>query len=390
VVRRVTAVPGDLDVRASLPVAIADVRLRGAPAPEAPDGVPETCRTDLVEVDGEAVAVRLTGRATDARRGLGVVPCDGPVALDGGPHDLVTPPGLDTGVDVDRVVLASDGAGAPATVEARGAPLGRAGATVDVGSSGSTAVDVEIDTDGEPFWLVLGQSHSEGWHAEASSGSLGPLQQVDGYANGWLVRPDGAGTMTVDLRWRPQRLVWGGMAVSAVAVLLCVGIVVATARRRPVGVLADAPALAAVLTYPGRRPAGWGLTALLAGAVAAAVTIASRPWIGVVAGVATVVGARVAEVRRVVFLGPAIALALSRLTSRPELAWLALALLLVDLACAWLWWPRRQPPAAASGEASTPSSGRRSATTKRRLLRLFSASSGSPGSSTESSAPSTR
>jgi hypothetical protein len=237
---------------------------------------------------------------------------------------------------------------------------------------------------------VLGQSASEGWHADASSGSLGDRQQVNGYANGWLVRPEGAGTMTVDLRWRPQRLVWAGMAVSAVAVLLCVGIIAATGRRRPGAALADSPQLAPLLAYPGRRPASWALAALLAGAVAAAVTIASRPWIGAVAGVATLVGARVAEVRRVVFLGPAIALALSRLTHRPELAWLALALLLVDLACAWLWWPRRQPPPAGSGVASTSSSGSRSVATKRRRLRLFSARSGSPGSSTSSSSPSSR
>ncbi|HZB72456.1 MAG TPA: alpha-(1-_3)-arabinofuranosyltransferase family protein [Acidimicrobiales bacterium] len=389
-VRRVTALPGDPDVRSSLPVAIADVRLPGAPAPAPPADVPETCRTDLLEVDGQRVAVRLTGRATDARRGLGVATCEGPVALDRGVHDLRSAPGLDTGVDLDRIVLASDAGAAPATVEARGAPLERAGATVDVRSSGATAVDVEIETDGEPFWLVLGQSASEGWHADASSGSLGDRQQVNGYANGWLVRPEGAGTMTVDLRWRPQRLVWAGMAVSAVAVLLCIGIVAATGRRRPVAALADGPQLAQLLAYPGRRPASWALAALLAGAVAAAVTIASRPWIGAVAGVATLVGARVAEVRRVVFLGPAIALALSRLTHRPELAWLALALLLVDLACAWLWWPRRQPPPAGSGVTPTSSAGSRSVATKRRRFRLFSARSGSPGSSTSSSSPSSQ
>jgi hypothetical protein len=247
-------------------------------------------------------------------------------------------------------------------------------------SSSSTGSSLEITTDGKPFWLVLGQSHSVGWHAEASSGSVGRLQQVDGYANGWLVRPDKAGTMTVDLRWKPQRVVWGGMAVSVAVVLLCLGIIVATMRRRPVPLLADAPSLTAVLTYPGRRPAPWASTAVLAGAVTAGVTIASRPWIGVVAGVVTLVGARVAEVRRVLFLAPAIALALSRLTHRPEVAWLALALLLVDLVCGWLWWPRRQPPAPAA-EASTSSSGTRSAGTKRRRLRLFSNRRRSPGSS---------
>jgi arabinofuranan 3-O-arabinosyltransferase len=357
--------------------------------PASPEEVPDGCREDLVELDGEPLAVRVTGRATDARRGLGMITCDGPVTLDDGSHELRSRPGLDTGVDVDRLVFASDAEGTPAAVEPLGTPLARAGATVDVRSSGATSVDVEVATDGEPFWLVLGQSHSEGWHADASSGSLGELQQVDGYANGWLVRPDGAGTMTVELDWRPQRQVWAGMAVSVAVVLLCIGILVAT-RRPPAVALADTPRVAALLSYAGRRPAPWATTAALTGVVTVGVALASRPWIGVVAGVVTLVGARIAEVRRVVFLGPAIALALSRLTHRPELAWLALALLLADLVCGWLWWPRRQAPPADGSPASTTSADGLSSGTKRRRARLFSARSASPGAATSSSPSASR
>jgi hypothetical protein len=183
--------------------------------------------------------------------------------------------------------------------------------------------------------------------------------------------------------------VWAGLAVSALTALACVAVVVATTRRRVAVALADAPRLASVLTYPGRRTAPWALTALVTVLVTVAVTVGSRLWIGLVAGVCTLVGARVAEVRRVLFLGPAIALAMSRLTSRPELAWLALALLLVDLVCAWLWWPRPQSPDQA-GVASTPSAGSRPAGTQRRRFRLFSASRASPGSTTSSSSPSSR
>jgi hypothetical protein len=384
-VRRVTAVPGDLDPRAPLPVALADVDVAGAPVPATPTDVPDGCREDLLRIDGRRVAVRVEGRATDGRRGLQLSACNGPVALDGGEHDLLSRAGLDSGIDVDRLVLGSDAAGAPAAAGRRGAPLDRAGATAEVRSEGPTGAAIEVETDGRPFWLVFGQSHSDGWHADASSGSLGPLQQVDGYANGWLVRPSEAGTMTIDLQWRPQRQVWAGLAVSALTALACLAVVVATARR-PAGVaLADAPRLASLLTYPGRRTAPWALTALVTLLVTVAVTVGSRLWIGLVAGVCTLVGARVAEVRRVLFLGPAIALAMSRLAERPELAWLALALLLVDLVCAWLWWPRRQAPV-----ASTPSAGSRPAGTQRRRFRLFSASRASPGSSTSSSSPSTR
>jgi hypothetical protein len=292
-------------------------------------------------------------------------------------------------VDLDRVVLASDAEGAPAPVGARGAPRDRAGAEVRVTGERPTSLDLEVETDGDPFWLVLGQSHSDGWHADASSGSLGPLQQVDGYANGWLVQPDRAGTMSIDLRWQPQRQVWAGMAVSALAVVACLAVLVATRGRRPVPALADAPAVGALLTYPGRRPASWATTALVTALVGGGAALASRPWIGAVAAVVTLVGSRVAEVRRVVFVGPALFLALSRATGRPELAWLALALLVADVVCAWLWWPRRQPPDA-TGAGSTASAGSFSAGTKRRRFRLFSASRGSPGASSSTSPPSTR
>jgi hypothetical protein len=388
-VRPVTAVPGDRDPRAPLPVALADVGVDGAPVPTDPGDVPEDCRRDVLRIDGRLVPVRVEGRATDGRRGLDLTVCEGPIALDGGEHDLRTRPGLDSGLDVDRLVLASDAAGAPANAGRRGAPLDRAGATVEVRSEAPAGTSVEVETDGRPFWLVFGQSANDGWHAETSSGSLGPRQQVDGYANGWLVRPAEAGTMTIDIQWRPQRQVWAGLAVSALTALACIAIVVAGARRPVAAALADAPRVASLLTYPGRHSAPWALTAVVTLLVTVAVTLGSRVWIGLVAGVCTLVGARVAEVRRVLFLGPAIALAMSRLTARPELAWLALALLVADLVCAWLWWPRRQPPDR-TGVASTPSAGSRPAGTHRRRFRLFSASRGSPGSSTSSSSPSSQ
>jgi hypothetical protein len=71
----------------------------------------------------------------------------------------------------------------------------------------------------------------------------------------------------------------------------------------------------------------------LAAAVGLATLAVSRPWIGAVAAVATVVGTRVPKARVLLFLGAPIALIESRLTHEPDLAWLALAFLAVDLAC---------------------------------------------------------
>jgi len=50
---------------------------------------------------------------------------------------------------------------------------------------------------------VLGQSHSEGWKATVGGDSLGAPRLVDGYANGWLVRPDRE-SFDVVIEWTPR------------------------------------------------------------------------------------------------------------------------------------------------------------------------------------------
>jgi hypothetical protein len=75
---------------------------------------------------------------------------------------------------------------------------------------------------------------------------------------------------------------------------------------------------------------------VLAGTIGVASFVFSRPWIGVVAAAATVVGSRVPRARFLLTLGAPIALIESRLAHQPELAWLALALVAADLASGWL------------------------------------------------------
>jgi hypothetical protein len=145
--------------------------------------------------------------------------------------------------------------------------------------------------------------------------------------------------MTIELRWTPQRVVWIGFGLSAVAVLACIAIVVVTGRgarragasvSRSVG-LVDAPVPASPLRYAGAAPS-WTATAVLAVSAGLLTAAVSRPWIGlVVAAVTPVVLASGA--RGVLTLTAPVVLALSRLSHTPELAWLALALVAVDLAC---------------------------------------------------------
>jgi arabinofuranan 3-O-arabinosyltransferase len=210
-----------------LPVAIAELGVPGLHLPPATGNVPSACRSDLVTIDGTPVPVRMLGTTATAlnRDPLTLEACNGPVRLGAGDHVVRTAVGLRGGVDVDRLVLDS---AAPTTPAARpGAPA--------VSVTGQTRVSYDATVTGAtgPFWLVLGQSVNAGWHAKVNGHDLGPSTLVDGYANGWLVRPPAGGAaLHVTLEWTPQREVWIALGLSALAALVCVVLVVVDRRRR--------------------------------------------------------------------------------------------------------------------------------------------------------------
>ena len=204
-----------------------------------PDTFPGGCRTDLLTVDGRPVGIRVTGTRDQAegRQGLAVEACGpdaGGMTLGAGPHELRTRAGRDTGIDVDRLVLDSAGAGAGSSQAGPGPqrPQAAPAPPVDVVHEGRTSYDLRVRDATRPFWLVLGQSHNRGWTATGGGRSLGPPQLVNGYANGWYVRPH-AGRRSIDihLEWTPQRRVWWALALSAVGVAICFALALVDPRR---------------------------------------------------------------------------------------------------------------------------------------------------------------
>ena len=349
-VRRTSVDVADPGPEPTLPVALAEVVLGGVPRPADPAGVPSTCSADLLQVDGEEVAVRLTGSPADGRSGLAIETCDGDLELDAGSHRVDASPGLDTGIDLDRLVLSSGPDGSAAVPGVRGARTDEVGSTVRVVDAGPTSFDLSVQTDGKPFWLILGQSNSAGWQADSSSGSMGARQLVNGYANGWLVDPSAPGPMTVELRWTPQRLVWVGLAVSVAALAACLAILVSGFRGRRIRA-----APAADLSHPAHLaspfssltgPVPWRATAALVVITSLTVAAISRPWIGAIAGLASLAAARIPVLRGIVTLAVPVLVVLSHLLDAPHLAWVAVALLLADLVVAWL---RRRSGQAAEG-----------------------------------------
>ena len=289
----------------------------------------DVCRDDLVTIDGRPVALRALPAPPSGGEVVTLEVC-GPVDLGPGSHRVTAARGAITGLDVDRLVLSSDGTGGPAPVGIRGA-VDDPGPPVRVIDDGATQLELEVGADGQPFWLVLGQSASEGWTATASGAQIGPRTLVDGYANGWLITPGEPGTLVVDLRWGPQGQVWVGAAISAVAVVGC-GLILVLGRRRlrPDAGLADAGRPRIGLTR-GDAISDPVAALVAGGVVAVGAGLVADPGVAFVGFVMTVVAGLLPRGRALLVAAAPVALVLSRLDQRPALAWLAVALLVGDL-----------------------------------------------------------
>lgn len=216
------------------PVSIAEVGIPGIQAPATPTTFDTGCRADLLTIDGTPVPLRITGTAAEAldRQRLSAEPCGpdgGVVTLGPGDHVVRTAIGRDLGIDLDQVLLRSERGGGPLAISAgpdRAEPLPPAVLT----ERGRVSSTLQVQAD-RPFWVVSGQSYAGGWQATADGKDLGPPTLIDGYTSGWLVEPSGPGPVTVHIEWRPQRLVWVLLGLSAFGVVLC-GLAIVFGRRR--------------------------------------------------------------------------------------------------------------------------------------------------------------
>ncbi|MEO5839394.1 MAG: alpha-(1-_3)-arabinofuranosyltransferase family protein, partial [Acidimicrobiales bacterium] len=270
------------------PVAIAEVGLPLARPTATVTTIATGCRTDLVTVDGTPLPVRIDGDAGPTRRdALVVTPCGSALTLSAGRHEIATAVGLDSGIDIDRLVLRS--AAYTATAAAPAAP-GRATPTVTIDSHDATSVKGTVQSDGTPFWLVLDQSINDGWHVDIDDARVDGPHPLDSFANGWLITPEHAGTFDVHVQWTPQRGENIALIVSLLAVIVC--LVLALRRPwRPIERAPDAPTLVwpdargvIAMERPGRASiaVAFVIGALFvhpfAGVVMAALFAARRQW----------------------------------------------------------------------------------------------------------------
>jgi hypothetical protein len=367
------------------PVALAELGIPGVQRPALADTLPGVCRDDLLTIDGSPLPVRVTGPVADASAGrpLSAEPCDpttggassSPPALDSGQHVLRAALGLDTGVDLDGIVLGSDAGGAPLALGARGAVPAAAEPTggtpkVEVTSSGRTNMKLHVTGADKPFWLVLGESHNRGWVASVDGHDLGKGQLVNGYANGWLVDPKDAHTLDVTLTWTPQRTVWIALAISGVTMLLCTALALGLLSRRrrapaaePPNNFDEPPVFRSPMVAAGTRPRRLVVAATAIGAgLLAAVLI--NPLPGLLVGLLVLAALVRPRLRVVLAIGAPVALGLAGLYVLAEqtlneyppvfewptffdrvhvLGWLAVALIAADALVEVVRTRRRRP-----------------------------------------------
>ena len=268
---------------ARLPAAISEITGAGILASPLPQAVDLGCRTDSLSIDRVSVGIRVSGTVSDlfAGKPATVTPCDAaPLSLPAGEHVVRSTPGIQTGIDVDRVVLSSAAAiGAPSHASATPPE-------VTLLSEDHTSRTVRVAACPTGCWFVFGEGYNIGWSATMGGRSLGAQQQVDGGFNGWYLPPSDQ-ARTITLEFEGQRTLVIGVALSALGVLMCIALIVLD-RRRVAVEDSDVPHPAPMWGAPTRgSPYRWTSAATLstfAATVVGALVIA--PVWGLACGVA--------------------------------------------------------------------------------------------------------
>lgn len=312
----------------TMPSAFAELGMEGTTRSYAPV-LANNCTEELITLDGEPLPVRISGSTKDALKGekLALEPCNGDISLAAGRHELLVTesPRNPTGFDVSRLIFSSGAGGTaikaaqlrsstaaldapPATPEA-----GIKAPTITVQGETRSSSSLAVSEATQPFWLVLGQSLNEGWHATINGEDLGTPVLVDGYANGWYIEPKGETNFNIDLVWKPQGTVNAALWISLLASLLCVGIITTSIirRRKSSGLnkysaSLDSPSLREIHTRKISIPKRSRVLLTIGMTVGAGAVIA--PWVGIVVGIASWFASNAKRSRSIIRFAPPVLL----------------------------------------------------------------------------------
>ncbi len=176
----------------------------------------------ILEIDGRPVDLRLEPGVLARRGQFDLV--GSALTIAAGTRQLVTAlPEDGCGLTVERIVL-SDRVGPVAGPDAP-AP------NASIESSTDTSLQLNVGRLRSPMWLDLGVSYDDDWVGTGLP-DLGPATLLNGHSVAWLVPSETAEPFVFAARWTPQRVVNVGVIVSAVAMLIAVGLAVVPTRRR--------------------------------------------------------------------------------------------------------------------------------------------------------------
>jgi len=280
-----------------LPVGIVEfgiANLAGNSVMPASESFSTACRSDLLTIDGQPFPIQITGTATAAqlRQGLAITACsENTVNLTSGTHEIRSVNGRLSGIDIDTLALASDVSGAAraeALLGQSGGDKSGPGFKPNSVSGDQRSYDLKVDSDGEPFWLVLSQSANAGWKAESNNAVVGERTLANGMANAWLVTPNKSGTISLRVSWTPQNRIWIGLAITAFGLIAC--LILVFMRRKSADELAnftqEIPRWQPRVGLEKSRLNNFSLkgVALVIGAIG---LLLAPIWVGIVAGLIT-------------------------------------------------------------------------------------------------------
>ena len=196
-------------VETEMPVAISEIVVNDQQNRTAPQQ--SECRSDLLEIDGDPVAVRMPVLTFDQRwnrQPFDLQLCQDVPRLLSGDHQVRTAKGWDTGIDIDRIAF--------------GDLTAATGTSVAVTSTrhSDTSFSAVIPASNHETLLILNQSINNGWKATLDGEDLGDPLLVNGYANGWRI-PASESAAVVQIRWTPQDKVHRGILISFLFGFVC-------------------------------------------------------------------------------------------------------------------------------------------------------------------------
>ena len=203
------------------PVGISEIEIRGVRLPPLRSSSLLGCFPAMA-IDGAPTSIRPEGT-------LGQLLAGGQLAFSTCHHEELT---LGAGwheidargaLQPDTIKLASPEA---ASLERPVSPPELATSAVGAG------YDVDVRGASAPFYLSIGQNYSNGWTASIDGASLGRPILLDGYSAGWRI--DRPGSYRVSVRYGPQRRYDVSLGISALSLLVVLGVLAAPAvpRRR--------------------------------------------------------------------------------------------------------------------------------------------------------------